>query len=49
VNANAQNGTDVTPSWDVTADGRRFLFLVPESDNTLVPFTVLLNWQRPSK
>jgi serine/threonine protein kinase len=37
-------GNDATPSWDVTADGRRFLFLVPELDNSRVPFTVVLNW-----
>ena len=39
-----RGGNDSSPSYDVTADGKRFLFLVPDLDNTRVPFTVLLNW-----
>jgi dipeptidyl aminopeptidase/acylaminoacyl peptidase len=30
---------------DVTADGRRFLIGVPESQSASVPFTVVMNWQ----
>ncbi|HLJ49874.1 MAG TPA: protein kinase [Bryobacteraceae bacterium] len=41
----ARSGNDSSPSYDVTADGKRFLFLVPDLDNSRVPFTVLLNWK----
>jgi len=38
-----------TPSgatvWDVTPDGKRFLFAIPAGQNTQAPFTVVLNWQ----
>ena len=40
-----RGGNDSSPSYDVSADGKRFLFLVPDLDNTRVPFTVLLNWK----
>jgi hypothetical protein len=30
-------------SYDVTADGQRFLMLVPPQNST-VPITVVLNW-----
>jgi hypothetical protein len=35
-----------TPSsyWDMTPDGKRFLFAVPK-ERGQVPFTVVLNWQ----
>ncbi len=39
-----RGGNDSSPSYDVTADGRRFLFLVPDLDNSRVPFTVLTDW-----
>jgi hypothetical protein len=32
-------------NWDVTADGQRFLFAVPVSQNSAAPYTVVLNWQ----
>lgn len=44
-----RGGNDTSPSYDVTADGKRFLFLVPDLDNSRVPFTVLLNWKVPIK
>jgi len=31
--------------WDVTADGKRFLFPVPLAANKSEEFTVVLNWQ----
>jgi hypothetical protein len=30
--------------WDVTADGKRFLFAVPAGESAPPPFTVILNW-----
>ncbi len=32
-------------AWDVTADGKRFLFAVPAAQSAAPPFTVVLNWQ----
>ena len=32
------------PRWEPSPDGKRFLFLVPETPGG-VPFTVVLNWQ----
>jgi serine/threonine protein kinase len=34
--------------WDITPDGKRFLFAVP-TEQGQVPFTVLLNWQAELK
>jgi hypothetical protein len=34
----------VNMGWDVTADGKRFLFAIPSGDSTEVPFTVVQNW-----
>jgi serine/threonine-protein kinase len=31
-------------AWDVTADGKRFLFPVPSGEATQNPFTVVQNW-----
>jgi len=31
--------------WDVSPDGKRFLFAVPVVQTTQTPFTVILNWQ----
>ena len=31
-------------SWDVSADGAKFLFPIIGSDTTQPPFTVVLNW-----
>jgi Tol biopolymer transport system component len=45
----------LTTTWDVTADGSRFLVAVPVEQRTQTPFTVVLNWQeelnkrRPTK
>jgi hypothetical protein len=37
-------------SWDVTADGKRFLMtVVPGQQNTQTPITVVLNWQADLK
>jgi hypothetical protein len=30
--------------WDVSADGRRFLFPVQSGDTAQAPFTLVLNW-----
>jgi Tol biopolymer transport system component len=35
--------------WDVTADGKRFLFGTPAAQSAQVPFTVLLNWEAALK
>ncbi len=39
--------SDLGADYDVTADGKRFLTLIPARDNTFKPITVLLNWSRP--
>ena len=31
-------------TWDVSADGGRFLLPVPAEENATAPFTVILNW-----
>jgi len=31
--------------WDVTPDGKRFIFPAPSEQGTAAPFTVVLNWQ----
>jgi Tol biopolymer transport system component len=36
-------------NWDVTADGKRFLFAVPIAQNSASPYTVWLNWQTALK
>ena len=33
------------PSWDLTPDGNRFLFLAPAEQATQAQFMVVLNWQ----
>lgn len=35
--------------WDVTADGKRFLFLGQAEQQTQPPFTVIMNWQAELK
>ena len=40
--------SDLGADYDVTADGKRFLTLIPARDNTFKPITVLLNWSRPA-
>jgi hypothetical protein len=30
--------------WDVSPDGKRFLFAAPPSAGRSIPFTVVLNW-----
>jgi hypothetical protein len=32
------------PTWDVTADGNRFLLPAPVAESSPSPFTVILNW-----
>jgi hypothetical protein len=32
------------PTWDVTADGNKFLIPAPVADSSPAPFTVILNW-----
>ena len=32
------------PTWDVTADGSRFLIPVPVAESSPSPFNVILNW-----
>jgi hypothetical protein len=32
-------------TWDVTADGKRFLVAVPVEQTDQAPLTVVLNWQ----
>ena len=40
----------IVQDWDVTADGKRFLVLVPPGQqNTQMPLTVVLNWQADLK
>ena len=36
-------------TWDVTADGTRFLVAVPVEQTDQAPFTVVLNWQEGLK
>lgn len=43
--------TGMSPHWgearnhyDISRDGRRFLFMVPVADDRLAPFTVVVNW-----
>ena len=36
-------------TWDVTADGTRFLVAVPVEQTDQAPFTVMLNWQQGLK
>jgi hypothetical protein len=31
-------------TWDVTADGSRFLIPVPVAESSSAPFTVIINW-----
>jgi Tol biopolymer transport system component len=39
----------VIPTWDVTADGKRFLFPAPATQSAQAPLTVVLNWQAALK
>lgn len=43
--------TGMSPHWgearnhyDISADGRRFLFMVPVADDRTAPFTIVINW-----
>jgi serine/threonine-protein kinase len=40
-----QAPSGILPSWNVSADGTRFLFAVPV-EQTQAPFRVVLNWRR---
>jgi hypothetical protein len=31
-------------SWDLSPDGKHFLFVAPPNTGRVVPFTVILNW-----
>jgi len=33
-----------TPGWDLSPDGKRFLFVASPNANRATPFTVVLNW-----
>jgi len=33
-----------TTSWDLSPDGKRFLFVAPPNAGRTIPFTVVLNW-----
>jgi Tol biopolymer transport system component len=33
------------PSWDASADGKRFLVAVPVNESSIAPFNVVLNWR----
>jgi hypothetical protein len=37
--------TSISSAWDVTADGKRFLFPALAAQSAQAPFTVVLNWQ----
>jgi hypothetical protein len=30
--------------WDISPDGKRFLFIAPPNTGRTIPFTVVLNW-----
>jgi len=34
----------ITAGWDLSPDGKRFLFTVPPNGGRTIPFTVVLNW-----
>jgi hypothetical protein len=36
--------TVLTAGWDVSPDGKRFLFAAPPGGFRTTPFTVVLNW-----
>ena len=46
--APAQAGSFSSYQWDITADGKRFLFPAPSEQGTS-PFTIVLNWQAALK
>jgi len=37
-------GTTLTSGWDLSPDGKRFLFAAPPGSGRTIPFTVVLNW-----
>jgi hypothetical protein len=39
----APPGASIT-SWDLSPDGKRFLFVAPPGAGHVVPYTVVLNW-----
>jgi hypothetical protein len=45
------NASAVIDEWDVTADGQRFLFMVPieRPDGGAFPLNVVLNWTNALK
>jgi len=34
----------ISPTWDVSPDGKRFFFPTPATESAQAPFTVVLNW-----
>ena len=36
----------IAPDWDVSADGKRFLIMVPESRTPATSFSLIFGWQR---
>ena len=50
--AGASTSSSTVFLWDCTADGRRFLVVVPKAaskNNAPEPYTVILNWQASLK
>ncbi len=39
----------VNTSWDLSPDGKRFLFVAPPNAGYVIPFTVVVNWAAGSK
>ena len=37
-------GTTTNAGWDLSPDGKRFLFAAPPNTGRVIPFTVVLNW-----
>jgi hypothetical protein len=37
-------GTTLSSGWDLSPDGKRFLFVAPPNNVRTIPFTVVLNW-----
>jgi hypothetical protein len=35
----------LSTGWDLSPDGKRFLFVAPPNTGRAIPFTVVLNWE----
>ena len=40
----APSGAATATGWDLSPDGKRFLFAAPPNTGHVIPFTVVLNW-----